>query len=103
MTHDRQPVIERLSHIIDPELGLDIVSLGLIYDVVVRADELCVVMTLTFPGCPLIGYFSERVKDALKGLDEYANVSVKTVFEPAWSIEMIDPEARAGLGLPSAA
>ncbi len=101
MALDRPAIAQRLFEVIDPELGLDIVSLGLIYDLTVTSESLTVVMTLTFPGCPLAGYFQERVRDALKDLALNEPVKVDIVFEPAWTAEMIDPDARLGLGFPA--
>ena len=101
MALDRRPIIQRLSQITDPELGLDIISLGLVYDLSVASKGLTVLLTLTFPGCPLSGYFQEQVRAALKDLTEYQTVNVKITFEPPWSVEMIDSDARLGLGFAS--
>lgn len=93
---------EKLKKVIDPELYVDIVSLGLIYKVTVSPTKTVhILMTLTSPGCPLAGVFGSMVKDALKdieGLDVDKDVSVELTFDPPWSVELMSEEAKAELG-----
>ncbi len=91
----------RLEHVIDPELGISVVKLGLIYtvDVEPKADDpdhstIRITMTLTTPGCPLAAVFDQMVKDALSDQD----VSLILTFDPPWVPEMMDEEAKAELG-----
>ena len=103
-------IYSRLKTVIDPELNIDIVSLGLIYDVTVREVQTAegprpnihILMTLTTPGCPLAGIFDTMVKDSLFGLpdvDVDQQVVVELTFDPPWIAEMMTEEARAELGL----
>lgn len=91
-----------LKKVIDPELGIDIVSLGLIYQVeVTKSGMIMIAMTLTTPGCPLAGVFGSLVKDALseiEGLDVQKQVVVDLTFDPPWVPDMMSQEARAELG-----
>jgi metal-sulfur cluster biosynthetic enzyme len=93
---------EKLKKVIDPELYVDIVSLGLIYKVTVSPTEsVHILMTLTSPGCPLAGVFGSMVKGALrdiKGLDVDKDVLVELTFDPPWSLELVSDEAKAELG-----
>ena len=95
-------VEEKLKNVIDPELNIDIVSLGLIYEVnVSSAGTVHILMTLTSPGCPLAGVFGTMVKDVLRdieGLEVDKNVSVELTFDPPWTQEMMSEEAKAELG-----
>jgi metal-sulfur cluster biosynthetic enzyme len=102
-------VRERLAQIIDPELNIDIISLGLIYDVTIRDTQVStgkdkkihILMTLTTPGCPLIHVFESRVKEVMEGLpgiDPYRDVYLELTFDPPWIPDMMTPEARAELG-----
>ncbi len=103
-----EDVYQRLDQVIDPELGISIVKLGLIYKVEVepKADspEACVIkirMTLTTPGCPLAAVFDHMVKDSLyglPGLHSDMDVKVDLTFDPPWVSDMMDEEARAELG-----
>ena len=108
-------VYKHLEQVIDPELNIDIVSLGLIYDVTVaqvQTDsgseiQIHILMTLTTPGCPLAGVFDQMVKESLIGLeDDHGQpididhqVTVELTFDPPWLPDMMTEEARAELGL----
>ncbi len=88
-----------LRHVYDPELYLDVVSLGLVYDVRQVDDSIVVDMTLTTPGCPASESISEMARAAIAdavGVD--VDVDVRLVWEPPWNPEMIDAEAAAELG-----
>jgi len=95
-------VRKKLETVIDPELGIDIVSLGLIYKInVLPSGNIDILMTLTSPGCPLAGVFGSMVRDALrsiKGLNVDKNVSVELTFDPPWIPEMMSEESKAELG-----
>lgn len=106
-------IYQRLGNVIDPELGINIVKLGLIYDVSIgqvqdqhqnqnqTRAQVHIVMTLTTPGCPLSAVFDRMVRDAmfgLEGIDADHDVTLELTFDPPWLPEMMDPEARAELG-----
>lgn len=89
---------EALKQIIDPEIGLNIVDLGLVYDVDVEGTAVNVRMTLTSPGCPVGPQLLNGSKMVLQDLDGVEEVNVDLVWEPFWTPERIDPEHRAALG-----
>ncbi|VDG20100.1 metal-sulfur cluster assembly factor [Lactiplantibacillus mudanjiangensis] len=92
--------IAALQDVIDPELGVDIVSLGLIYDVTNDDQGHCVVtMTLTMMGCPLTDVLANGITDALTALPEVKDVEINLVWEPAWSIARMSRAARLTLGV----
>lgn len=82
----------------DPELHINIVDLGLIYDVVIEENEIRVTMTLTTPGCPLAPVIDKLIKTALGelGVDQ---VEVELVWEPAWSVRRMSEEGKLQLGM----
>jgi metal-sulfur cluster biosynthetic enzyme len=83
----------------DPELGLNIIDLGLVYDIIVEANNVHVDMTLTSPGCPAgpqIMTDAERVLQALTGVGD---VEINLVWSPFWTPERIEPRVRAYMGL----
>jgi metal-sulfur cluster biosynthetic enzyme len=91
-------VREALKQIEDPEIGLNIIDLGLVYDVEVEGATVSVRMTLTSPGCPVgpqILHGARRVVQDLEGVEE---ANIQLVWEPYWSPERINPEYRAILG-----
>lgn len=94
----QEQVLNALGNVIDPELGLDVVSLGLIYELHLADSSVTVIMTLTTPGCPLHGTISRDVESRLgkvKGVDV---VDVQLVWDPAWTPARITPEGRERLG-----
>ena len=92
-------VSSALSTVEDPELGLDIVSLGLVYAVERDGDRVRVVHTLTSMGCPLGPVIEQDIGAALAGVDGVASVEVELVFEPPWSPEKMSDDARFLLGV----
>ncbi|MBS8263046.1 metal-sulfur cluster assembly factor [Mesobacillus boroniphilus] len=89
-----------LEMVVDPELGVDIVNLGLVYDVDLNEEGLATVtMTLTSMGCPLAGTIVEQVKLALSDLPEVKDTEVNIVFNPPWSKDMMSRYAKIALGV----
>lgn len=100
-----QDVYTRLKDVMDPELHVNIVDLGLIYRVTVVEREgvkkVHVLMTLTTPGCPLAGTIQRMIKDALYGLPQLnvdRDVDVEITFDPPWTMDAMSEEVRAELG-----
>jgi len=89
---------EALKDVIDPELGVSIVDLGLIYDVRYEGGVAEVEMTLTSPGCPLAPVIDKKIKDALKGVSEVKELTVELVWDPPWSKDMMSEELKAEFG-----
>lgn len=93
-----EKVRERLKEVIDPELNINIVDLGLIYEIDVEGKDVDILMTLTTPGCPLHGVFDEMVKREVRKLEDVEEIDVELTFEPRWSPEEMSEEARDQLG-----
>lgn len=91
-------VYEALEEVIDPELGLDFVSLGLVYDVNIEGSEVYVTFTLTTPACPIGPQVSEQMREFVGDLPGVTAVHPKMVFDPAWSPEMMSEDAKFALG-----
>jgi len=88
-----------LRQVKDPELDMNIVELGLVYDVELDDGAVRVKMTLTSPGCPAGPMITNDVYRVLRALDGVKDVNVEIVWEPYWTPERIDPKVRALLGL----
>lgn len=84
-----------LATVIDPELGLDVVTLGLVYGVTVRERVASVTYTMTTPGCPMERIITEGVRAAALAVDGVDHVETHVVWEPAWHSGMIAPDAWA--------
>ena len=91
-------VTDALTNVIDPELGLDFVELGLIYEVEVEDEEVFVTFTLTSPGCPIGPQVSEQIREYVGELDGVDKVHPKMVFSPPWSPDLMSEDAKFALG-----
>lgn len=91
-------IIDKLRECLDPELGVNIVDLGLIYGINVEGSNVNVLMTLTTPGCPLDSYFTKDITTRLKALKGVSDVSVELTFEPAWAPSKMSDEGKDLLG-----
>jgi len=91
-------VQDALTNVIDPELGLDFVELGLIYDVEIEGGDVFVTFTLTSPGCPIGPQVSEQIEEFVAELDGVTNVHSKMTFSPPWTPELMSEEAKFALG-----
>lgn len=91
-------VIEKLRTCLDPELGVNIVDLGLIYGINIEDSRINILMTLTTPGCPLDSYFVRDITDKLKKIKGIRDVSVELTFEPMWSLTKMADETKDLLG-----
>jgi len=89
---------EVLKDVIDPELGVSIVDLGLIYDVRFEDGEAEVDMTLTSPGCPMAPIIDKQIKEAIKKVKEVKKLRLELVWDPPWSKELMSEELKAGFG-----
>ncbi|MHC4236189.1 MAG: metal-sulfur cluster assembly factor [Planctomycetota bacterium] len=89
---------EALKQIEDPEVGLNIVDLGLVYEIDIEESAVSVKMTLTSPGCPVGPQILNGSKMVLQDLDGVDEVNVELVWEPFWSPDRINPDYRAILG-----
>ncbi len=98
MMVDEEEVTEALSNVIDPELGLDFVELGLIYGVEIDGGDVSVTFTLTTPACPIGPQVSEQMREFVGDLDGVEKVHPKMVFDPPWSPEMMSEDAKFALG-----
>lgn len=93
-TITEQIVLDALRQVIDPELGCNIVDLGLIYGVEINDSKVRVMMTLTTPGCPMHETISQGAQIALLGLEGVTDAEVEVVWDPPWHPSMMTVEGR---------
>ena len=91
-------VTDALREVIDPELGLDFVELGLIYEVAVDGGQVHVTYTLTSPGCPIGPQVSEQIEEFVLELDGVDDVQSSMTFTPPWTPELMSDDAKFALG-----
>jgi metal-sulfur cluster biosynthetic enzyme len=97
----KDTIYTQLRQIIDPELHLNIVDLGLIYEIVITEESglVEITMTLTTPGCPLSFVFEEWIPDAVKKIEGVKDVKINLVWEPPWDPDKISDDAKEELGM----
>jgi metal-sulfur cluster biosynthetic enzyme len=95
----QESVMDALRQVYDPELGINLVDLGLIYGVDIQAGEVQIDMTLTTPGCPMHSFIARQAWNAVNSLSGVTDTKVRVVWEPRWTPERLSPAARAKLGL----
>ncbi len=91
-------VLDTLRQVIDPEIGCNIVDLGLIYGVSIQPGRVCVQMTLTTPGCPMHESIAAGARMALLSLEGVTDAEVEVVWDPPWHPSMMTEEGRAQIG-----
>ena len=95
---DEEEVTEALSNVIDPELGLDFVELGLVYGVEVDGGTVTVTFTLTTPACPIGPQVSEQMQEFVGEVEGVQEVVTNMVFTPPWSPDKMSEDAKFALG-----
>jgi metal-sulfur cluster biosynthetic enzyme len=93
-----EDVTEALSNVIDPELGLDFVELGLVYDVNIDGGKVDITFTLTTPACPIGPQVSEQMKEFVGEIDGVEEVVPTMVFTPPWTPDKMSEDAKFALG-----
>ena len=95
----KDDILETLKTVYDPEIPVNVVDLGLVYDVQVNDNDVYVQMTLTFPGCGMGPYIAQQAEWAIQDMEGVEEVEIEMVFDPPWSPDLISEEAKAQLGL----
>jgi len=93
----KEAVYAAIETVIDPEVGFDIVALGLIYDVKIDTNQVLVTMTLSTKGCPLHELIQQWTKDAVLTIEEVEMCEIEIVWEPAWNISMASERVKKEL------
>jgi metal-sulfur cluster biosynthetic enzyme len=95
---NEEEITEALSNVIDPELGLDFVELGLVYDVAVDGGTVNITFTLTTPACPIGPQVSEQMKEFVGEVEGVEEVVPTMVFTPPWTPDNMSEDAKFALG-----
>lgn len=96
---DKEQVIEILKKVYDPEIQLDIISLGLIYEIDIQDKKVKILMTFTSPMCPYGPALLDDVRRQISSVEGVGEVQVELTFSPVWSPEKMSEEARIALGI----
>ena len=98
-TLTKEKVIDALKEVFDPEIPVNVVDLGLIYDVSLKDGDVAVNMTLTAAGCGMGPYIAQQAEWAISEVDGVEDVSVELVFDPPWSPDRITEDGKKLLGI----
>lgn len=98
MALNKDGILEALKQVYDPEIPVDIVNLGLIYEVEIDWGRVKVRMTTAAPGCPVGNLIAAQVEHAIRRIEGVEEVDVALVYDPRWSMEMMSEEGRRMLG-----
>ncbi|OGK17256.1 DNA methyltransferase [Candidatus Roizmanbacteria bacterium RIFCSPHIGHO2_02_FULL_40_13b] len=95
----KSKIMKKLEAVLDPELYVSIVDLGLIYDILDTKGKITVTMTLTTMGCPLFGLLEEDIKSNVMKIKGVRDVFINLVFDPPWSMDRMTERGKAQLGI----
>ena len=98
---DAAELTKRLRTVVDPEIGVNVVDLGLVYECDVNAGVAYVLMTTTTPACPIGDFLEDQIRWALLEAPGIVDVDVEVTHDPAWTPALMTPTARQALGLPA--
>ena len=96
---DHQTIYDALKAVSDPEVGINIVDMGLIYGLEIEASKVEVYMTLTSPACPAGPHILKEVDDVVRALDGVEEVDINVVWSPPWTPDRLSDEAKDELGI----
>ncbi len=100
MTLNKKIILNKLSEVMDPELNVSIIDLGLVYKIKIIKNKIKVVMTLTTIGCPLFSLIEQQVKEKIRELGvKEEDISLELTFDPPWSMEKMSKKGKAMLGI----
>ena len=95
----KEEILEELKSVEDPEIGMDIVNLGLVYEVNVNADKVFIRMTMTAPTCPVTPWILAEVQKVVENMAGVEMADVELVWEPPWNPKLMSEEARESLNM----
>ncbi|MBI1931652.1 MAG: metal-sulfur cluster assembly factor [Ignavibacteriales bacterium] len=87
-----------LTKVIDPEIGFNIVDMGLVYKIDIHENNIIITMTLTTPGCPMHNSITDWAEKEIKNLDPLLDVKINLVWQPPWTPNMMNSNLRKSLG-----
>lgn len=95
----KKSILKKLKSVIDPELGVSIVDLGLVYNISVKNGIVNILMTTTTPACPLVGRIEEEIQKALRKDPRIKKLNITLTFNPPWNIDRISKIGKEKLGI----
>ncbi len=95
----KEEILEQLKEVSDPEIGMDVVNLGLVYDIEINDDRVYIKMTMTAPTCPVTPWILSEAQRVVENLENVEAADVELVWDPPWNPEMMTDEAKEALNM----
>ncbi|MCL4421259.1 MAG: metal-sulfur cluster assembly factor [Candidatus Thermoplasmatota archaeon] len=95
----KEEILEQLKQVSDPEIGMDIVNLGLVYDIQINGDRVYIKMTMTAPTCPVTPWILSQAQTIVENMEGVEAADVELVWEPPWNPSMMTDEAKEALNM----
>jgi metal-sulfur cluster biosynthetic enzyme len=95
----KEEILEQLKQVSDPEIGMDIVNLGLVYDIQINGDRVYIKMTMTAPTCPVTPWILSQAQQIVENMEGVEAADVELVWEPPWNPSMMTDEAKEALNM----
>ena len=95
----KEEILEQLKQVSDPEIGMDIVNLGLVYDIEINEDRVYIKMTMTAPTCPVTPWILSEAQRVVENLENVEAADVELVWDPPWNPNMMTDEAKEALNM----
>ena len=95
----KEEILEQLKQVSDPEIGMDIVNLGLVYDIQINGDRVYIKMTMTAPTCPVTPWTLSQAQTIVENMEGVEAADVELVWEPPWNPSMMTDEAKEALNM----
>lgn len=95
----KEEILEQLKQVLDPEIGMDVVNLGLVYDVEITGDRVYIKMTMTAPTCPVTPWILSEAQRIVENLEGVEAADIELVWDPPWNPSMMTDEAKEALNM----
>jgi metal-sulfur cluster biosynthetic enzyme len=95
----KEEILEQLKEVSDPEIGMDVVNLGLVYDIEINGDRVYIKMTMTAPTCPVTPWILSEAQRVVENLESVEAADVELVWDPPWNPSMMTDEAKEALNM----
>ena len=95
----KEEILEHLKQVSDPEIGMDIVNLGLVYDMEINGDRVYIRMTMTAPTCPVTPWILSEAQRVVENMDGVEAADIELVWDPPWNPSMMTDEAKEALNM----
>lgn len=95
----KEEILEEMKQVSDPEIGMDVVNLGLVYDITINGDRVYIKMTMTAPTCPVTPWILSEAQRVVENISDVEAADIELVWDPPWNPSMMTDEAKEALNM----